>query len=396
MPPRLTPHPTPPPPTPTTTTPTTTTLATPTPGRRHPRRRALVVATALVAVMALLGAGCKQLDENNRALPVFGATNGNLRPGFLVEVAPGCRVYWEAANSMRTMIADARAQGISLVTTSCYRDYAGQVAARDWWCGQGSCHMAAVPGTSNHGWGKAVDWRPAGGTMTYDHPAYLWMLEKAGSYGWMQPKAMRQGGSVPEPWHWEWVGDGGSMFPGEYFGIGNALPLKGSPIGNVDAVITGPGEVQVLGWALDPDQQDSIDVHVYVDGGWGGAHLADAPRPDVGAAYPAYASRPHGFDLRLGVASGTRTVCVYGIEKAGTGSNVALGCRTVTVPTPAAPANLAPLGSPAPDAPLTGGVTTTTTSSSVPTPTSTGSTTTSTSRPPVPTTASGRTTAAAG
>ena len=52
-------------------------------------------------------------------------------------------------------------------SASCYRTYAQQVDLRNYWCGQGNCANAAVPGTSNHGWGLAVDAPPA--TVTYVH-----------------------------------------------------------------------------------------------------------------------------------------------------------------------------------------------------------------------------------
>jgi hypothetical protein len=38
-----------------------------------------------------------------------------------------------------------------------YRSFARQVIARNFWCAQGKCGNAAVPGTSNHGLGLAVD-----------------------------------------------------------------------------------------------------------------------------------------------------------------------------------------------------------------------------------------------
>jgi len=290
---------------------------------------------ALVALLALVGASCKQLNEDNRAGPIFGASNGRLVSQWLTPAAPGCSVYWEATVSMQKMLSAAAHAGITITPSSCYRDFAGQVAARDSWCARGQCHMAAVPGTSNHGWGKAVDFREGRSPMTYDSPGYQWLLANAGLYGWLHPKAMKAGGPVPEPWHWEWVGDGGRMFPGEYFGIGNALPLSGSPIGNVDAVSASPGQIRVAGWALDPDQQDPIDVHVYIGPWWGGIHLADEPRPDVGAAFPAYASRPHGFDTTIPASPGTYDVCAFGINTSGPGANALLACRTVTVPEPA-------------------------------------------------------------
>ena len=296
------------------------------------RRRTRLGVVAMVAVLALVGAACYQLDENNRANPVFGASNGQLGSERLVEVSPGCSVYWEMAQSMRQMLSGAAYVGVTITPSSCYRDYAGQVAARDSWCARGACHMAAVPGTSNHGWGKAVDFREGAQLMTYDSPGYAWMVANAGIYGWIQPKGMKQGGPVPEPWHWEWIGDGGKMFPGEYFGVGNALPLTGSPIGNFESAAGVPGGVQVSGWTLDPDRQDPIDVHVYLGPWWGGLFAADEARPDVGAAFPAYSSRPHGFDDVVAAPPGTWEVCAYAIDMMAPGANIQLGCRTVTVP----------------------------------------------------------------
>lgn len=50
---------------------------------------------------------------------------------------------------------------------SCYRTYDQQVALRNQWCNAGNCSNAAVPGTSNHGWGIAVDAPPQ--TVAYIH-----------------------------------------------------------------------------------------------------------------------------------------------------------------------------------------------------------------------------------
>jgi LAS superfamily LD-carboxypeptidase LdcB len=32
------------------------------------------------------------------------------------------------------------------------------------------------------------------------------MKENAGQFGWVHPAWAQQGGSKPEPWHWEFVG----------------------------------------------------------------------------------------------------------------------------------------------------------------------------------------------
>ena len=336
------------------------------PARRHRRSFGLV---AVVGVLAVIAAGCYQLNEDNRANPVYGASNGQLGSQRLVEMSPGCWVYWEMAESMRQMLSGAAHAGVTITPSSCYRDYAGQVAARESWCARGACHMAAVPGTSNHGWGKAVDFREGAQLMTYDSPGYAWLVANAGIYGWIQPKGMKQGGPVPEPWHWEWIGDGGKMFPGEYFGVGNSLPLSGSPIGNFEAATPVPGGFRVIGWAFDPDQQTPVDVHVYIGPWWGGSHVANRARPDVGAAYPAYSSQPHGFDETISADPGVWNVCVYPIDMTAPGTNVLLGCRTVDVP--AGSGSAAVVDEPAP----------TTTTSSPPTTASTVPSTTMSTTP---------------
>ena len=302
----------------------------------RPTRRRAVVLAALVAVLALVGASCKQLDPDNRTLPVPGVTNGDLPLSYLAKV-DGCVVYDEAAASLKAMIAAAKADNVVLKGISCYRDYAGQVAARNDWCNKGACQMAAVPGTSNHGWGKAVDFRDANGELTFDSTAYAWLKAWAGFYGWMHPKNMDEGGSVPEPWHWEWIGDGGKMYPGEYFGIGNT-PLaepRGMPFGNLEGVVPGAGGVTVGGWAIDPDQVAPIEVHVYVDQA-GTRLIAGDKRPDVGEAFPLFSQAGHGFSSFIPASPGPHQVCVFAINMSGTGSNRLLGCPTVTVPEPAA------------------------------------------------------------
>lgn len=95
--------------------------------------------------------------------------------------------------------AYAEETGHLLCVTDGYRSYAEQVAvkaARGMW--------AAKPGTSNHGYGKAVDL--CGGVNNYADPAHLWMKQNAALYGWYHPSWAQQGGSLPEPWHWEFAG----------------------------------------------------------------------------------------------------------------------------------------------------------------------------------------------
>lgn len=62
--------------------------------------------------------------------------------------------------------------------------------------------LAAVPGTSNHGLGLAVDL--CGGLNAYGTQQFLWMKKHARQYGWVHPDWAAAWGSRPEPWHWEY------------------------------------------------------------------------------------------------------------------------------------------------------------------------------------------------
>jgi hypothetical protein len=102
-----------------------------------------------------------------------------------------------------------------------------------------------------------------------------------------------------------------------------------APVGSLDAISSRYDVVRVRGWAYDPNTADPIPVRVYVDGVARAATTASMPRPDIGAAFPAYGAN-HGFDITdLTLGNGPHQVCVYAIN-AGIGSgNPTLGCRTV-------------------------------------------------------------------
>lgn len=63
---------------------------------------------------------------------------------------------------------------------------------------------AAVPGTSNHGWGLALDL--ADGVNTGTGPAWDWLQANAAHYGWTNP-AWAKNPRTYEPWHWEYNPD---------------------------------------------------------------------------------------------------------------------------------------------------------------------------------------------
>ena len=105
---------------------------------------------------------------------------------------------------------------------------------------------------------------------------------------------------------------------------------SGPPIGNIDGSRVSGSKVTISGWALDPDTPDPIDVHLYVDGGWGGATTALNDRTDVAAAYLGYGSR-HGFSMDVAIPGGTSTVCAYGINVR-SGYNALISCVQVKRP----------------------------------------------------------------
>lgn len=67
--------------------------------------------------------------------------------------------------------------------------------------------LAATPGTSNHGWGVAVDL--CGGVESFSTPEHLWLRSNAPAFGWVLPAWAQERGSRPEPWHWEYRGSSG-------------------------------------------------------------------------------------------------------------------------------------------------------------------------------------------
>ena len=61
--------------------------------------------------------------------------------------------------------------------------------------------LAARPGTSNHGWGVALDL--CGGIESYASRKHQWLRRNGRQLGWDNPPWARSTGARPEPWHWE-------------------------------------------------------------------------------------------------------------------------------------------------------------------------------------------------
>lgn len=106
----------------------------------------------------------------------------------------------DAAEAMVRLNAAFSAEfGENIAIDLSYRSYADQVAIRD---ALGS--IAARPGTSNHGWGLAIDtWEWA--AYYFGTPRYEWLVANGPTYGWVSPSA-RSGGSNSEYWHFDYAG----------------------------------------------------------------------------------------------------------------------------------------------------------------------------------------------
>src|SRR5690606_1864058 len=107
----------------------------------------------------------------------------------------------------------------------------------------------------------------------------------------------------------------------------------GPPVGRVDAWATEPGAAALAGWAIDPDVDGPVDVHVRIDGGaqWFVTTTGTGrAREDVGASFPGYGD-DQGWDVKFPLAAGAHEACVFVVNQ-GPGEHVSLGCVVLVVP----------------------------------------------------------------
>jgi cell wall-associated NlpC family hydrolase len=117
-----------------------------------------------------------------------------------VSFASGHRLRCDAAAALELLAERFEANfGYPMCMTDSYRPLAGQVRVR-----AAKPHLAAVPGTSIHGWGLAVDLcRRNVTSLGFGDAEYRWLWANAPKFGWVHPPWARVNGSKPEPWHWE-------------------------------------------------------------------------------------------------------------------------------------------------------------------------------------------------
>lgn len=139
---------------------------------------------------------------DGKAHDVDGYANGRL-PDSVLCVLPGGsdeRLRADAALAfVRLAAAYQSAFGEPICLTDGYRTLGEQQQLR-----RTKPRFAARPGSSEHGWGLAVDL--SCGVQSFRSPRHAWMVENAGRYGWFLPEWAQRGGARPEPWHWEYSG----------------------------------------------------------------------------------------------------------------------------------------------------------------------------------------------
>lgn len=142
--------------------------------------------------------------------PLAGCTGGDISgfPNGRLPTAALCSLWGtggqmlraDAASAFNTMSqAYAKQFGSPMCVTDSYRDYPSQVAVA-----AAKPTLAAFPGTSNHGWGVALDL--CDGVQNFGSAQHVWMQRNAMAFGWFHPGWAQAGGSMPEAWHWEFAG----------------------------------------------------------------------------------------------------------------------------------------------------------------------------------------------
>ncbi|MFC3689844.1 M15 family metallopeptidase [Aquipuribacter hungaricus] len=136
--------------------------------------------------------GSTAVDSEGVPLDLKAYGNGKIPASALKEIGVGQHTLWApAADAFAKMQAAAKADGITFGVTDSYRSYEAQVdvARRKGLYKNGG--LAAVPGTSQHGWGMALD-------LKLDSKAQAWMRANAERFGFDE--------STPrEPWHWSFT-----------------------------------------------------------------------------------------------------------------------------------------------------------------------------------------------
>lgn len=176
-----------------------------------------------------MAAGC--VSQNNSSQgpgPWGGHSNGKI-PLTEMCLIPGTSNHYlrcdasAAFGQLNAAFTQQFGHGISI--TDSYRSYEQQVALK-----AQKPVLAAKPGTSNHGWGLAVD---LGSNINkFGTAEHNWMRQNAARFGWVHPDWAQQNGSKPEAWHWEFVGSANNGGGGDGSNVAGAKSIARNMIGS--------------------------------------------------------------------------------------------------------------------------------------------------------------------
>lgn len=136
-----------------------------------------------------LSAAATRLGANGVPVDLAAYGNGRVPAAALRTVgATGHKLWAPASSALESLMEAARRDGVKIGITDSYRPYAEQVdlVRRKGLYSQGG--LAARPGTSDHGWGLAVD-------LDLNAKAQTWMRTNAARFGFVE-------NTPREPWHW--------------------------------------------------------------------------------------------------------------------------------------------------------------------------------------------------
>jgi LAS superfamily LD-carboxypeptidase LdcB len=136
--------------------------------------------------------------EVNGRLTVATLTRIHHPRGIPVFLRRDAAAAWEAMRS--TSMAQRGVDLYPLGGASAYRTFEQQVELKQMWTARGKPGNAATPGTSNHGWGLAVD--AGSGSPGVDQTMWKALREIGPNFGWSWDEGQRVG----EPWHFRYVG----------------------------------------------------------------------------------------------------------------------------------------------------------------------------------------------
>jgi len=163
-------------------------------------------------------------------LELDGYVNGRMDSGRLMKLGT-CTLERDAAYTYSLMVEAAAEDGVGLRPTDCYRSYDTQKRAYDRRCpvetvpvyadngvsgarqqtGTKQMRVCTGPptaraGQSNHGWGRAVDFRDRYGIIDCYDAEFHWLKRNAYRFGWVHPAWAHCGMKTAEAWHWEYAG----------------------------------------------------------------------------------------------------------------------------------------------------------------------------------------------